>query len=54
VNKPGQGQILAACLGIGAGLGLILVYFLGWSAGIPVVFLGLGGTLLFIAFLSDR
>jgi hypothetical protein len=51
MKVSGSVQILVACLGIWIGLVLILASSLGWQIALPVVVLGLGGTLLFVSFL---
>ena len=49
-----RAQILAMCLGLWLGLGLVAIYFLGWLVGIAVVCLGLGSTLILIGAAFDR
>ena len=53
MNESRRGQILAAGLGLGIGLDLILVYFLGWQVGVPVMFLVLGSAFLLIGSLNQ-
>jgi hypothetical protein len=47
-------QILAVCLGLWIGLVLVLASSLGWEFALPVLILGLGGTLVFASFLSFK
>jgi hypothetical protein len=54
MNLSGPRQILAACLGLWIGLVLVLAYSLGWQTAIPVLFVGVGGALLFVSFLLGR
>ena len=48
-----RGQLLAACLGLGIGAGLIAIYLLGWPVGVALVCLVLGTTLILIGATSD-
>ena len=45
---------MAACLGFGLGLGLIIAYVLGWYAGMAVALLGLGSAFLVADLLRRR
>jgi hypothetical protein len=54
MKQASRAQILAMCLGLWLGLGLIAIYFVGWLVGIAVVSLGLGSTLIAIDAASDR
>jgi uncharacterized transporter YbjL len=54
MKQARRAQILAMCLGLWLGLGLIAIYFVGWLVGIAVVSLGLGSTLIVIDAASDR
>ena len=47
-----QGQIMTIGLALSIGLGLVLSYLLEWSIGVAVACLVLGGTLLFVSYLS--
>jgi hypothetical protein len=47
-------QILAVCSGIWIGLVLVLASSLGWQVALPVLLLGVGGTLVFASFLSFK
>jgi hypothetical protein len=53
-DKPPLAQILAICVGLWLGLGLVAVFFLGWVVGISIVGLGLGSTLILIDIGSTR
>ena len=54
MKQARRAQILAMCLGLWLGLGLVAIYFLGWLVGIAVVSLGLGSTLILIDAVSWR